>query len=178
MARTVKVTVKAKQVGTWTTAPFSHESGLDMGAIYEVPIYEIAIEPKYFFKAVRFGLVNRKQKPPPKSRQCDAGLTAPRTVNPTWVPHYSPHSFRGAARPGAWRILPGKQFLIHEGSADKNRSIGGSLGCIEIVGVGEWNRFLSSIESEGAATSAQIGAAQTLVLKIEQASYPFAKLLS
>ena len=177
MPKAVTVIVKGSEVGKWTTAPYSHDKGLDIKAIYEVPIYEVKVEPSYSFKAVRFGLVNRNQNPAPKQRRCDAGLGMAQSYNATWVPGYSPHSFQGGIRLGAWRIIPGKGFLIHEGSSDKDKSIGGSLGCIEIVGQLEWNRFLNTIESVGEASCADIGKAKTLLVKIESAAFPSAKLI-
>jgi hypothetical protein len=92
------------------------------------------------------------------------------------VPNYSPHSFNGIARPGAWRLLPGKGFLIHEGADSRRRDVGGSIGCIEIVD-GRWNAFIGDIERLAGTTCVQIGPSRLLTVKIETAPYPNARLV-
>jgi len=174
--KAVKVTVTSHQVGSWTTAPYSHAAGLQVNAIYVVPIYRVTVGAGVSFKAIRFGLVNRGQNPPPQERICDAGLAEAQHASPSWISTYSPHSFQGAARPGAWQIYPGKSFLIHEGTENTTSMIGGSLGCIEIVGPGEWNRFLATLESMAGSTCAEIGHAKSMSLTIEAATRPVAKL--
>lgn len=176
----VVVTVTNKKIGTWSIAPFSDREGLEKDAIYDVPIYEITVGATQSFKAIRFGLVRRNQNPPPKQRICDAGLSSATEAQPTWISGYSPHSFQGQARPGAWRIFPkpAKPFLIHEGPSDSSTMIGGSLGCIEIVGQDEWDRFLGMIELFARAGCSSVGQAGALLLKIEKASYPTAELVT
>jgi hypothetical protein len=172
----VVVTVTAEQTGTWPIAPYNHIDGLDQTSRYEVPVYKVTAGAKDVFEAVRFGLVRIKQSTPRPSRRCDAGLSKELTVKPTWIPRYSPHSFQLPGRPGAWRILPNKGFLVHQGTARKTQT-GGSLGCVEIVGEGEWDRFLARIEALAGASCAEISKAQTLCLHMKSAQFPMAKLL-
>ena len=143
--------------------------------IYKVPWYEVRIEGGGTYKAIRFGLQNKGQMPPAPSRPCDAGLSAGRTCKPTWVPGYSPHSFAGDSRAGAWRLLPGKGFLVHEGVDAKKGQVGGSLGCVEIL-EGQWNAFLNELEALGKVPCPAPGAAGKLKVVIEPAGYPVATL--
>lgn len=183
MANTVVVTVTSQIVGTGLVVPYNHEQGLQMRrpapgspgqlVLYQVPLYNVCIEGARTYKAVRFAVRNTGAIPTP--RGCDAGLSHARTCVPTWVPNYSPHSFNGIARLGAWRLLAGKGFLIHEGADSRRREVGGSIGCIEIVD-GGWNSFLEDIERLAGATCAQIGQSRLLTVKILTAPYPTATL--
>ncbi|MBI2901361.1 MAG: hypothetical protein HYY17_14345 [Planctomycetes bacterium] len=165
--------------------PYSHADGLQywtpagsprpVAVVYKVPYYFIRVEGGGEYKAVRFGLQNKGTLPPPATRPCDAGLSSPRVCNPTWVPGYSPHSFPGSSRAGAWRLLPGKGFLVHEGANTLLGQVGGSLGCVEILD-GRWNEFLGEIERIGKSTCSDIGSKGKLKVTIEAASYPVATL--
>ncbi len=180
----VTVVISAKQVGDAFIIPYSHSGGLQTRrvagvkktVVYKIPAYEVRIlgaaagRDKY--KAIRFGLRN-KGGAPPASRGSDAGLSAKRTCKPTWVPTYSPHSFAGTARRGAWRLLPKAGFLIHEGGDTAAGQVGGSLGCVEILD-GLWDTFLGEIEALGGWTCAEIGKARKLTVEIEAATYPTA----
>jgi hypothetical protein len=108
-------------------------------------------------------------------RPCDTGLSEARICFPQWLPHYSPHSFRGGSRRGAWQLLHAKGFLIHEGADRKTGQVGGSIGCDEILD-GRWNEFLEEIETMGQGTCAEIAARAQLLVMIEPAAYPVAKL--
>jgi hypothetical protein len=184
MAR-VHLTITSRMSGRAAVVPYSHEHGLQtlknaagqlFAVVYIVPAYEVRIEGGATYAAVRFGLQN-DGKWPVKSdtRRCDAGLYEKRTCTPSWDPTYSPHSFQGTARKGAWILLPGKGFLIHEGPDRNNNGIGGSLGCVEILD-GKWNAFLQQIEKLGGGSCASIGAAGTLTVSIEAGSYPIGSL--
>src|SRR5262249_34413346 len=150
-ASVVHVVITGKILGQTFVVPYSHHGGLqtyvvggvrtDTPVVYKVPYYEVRIEGGRKYKAVRFGLQNKGQVPPPATRRCDAGLSAAHDCTPTWVPGYSPHSFAGGSRRGAWRLLPGRGFLIHEGADTSAGQVGGSLGCVEILD-GDWNGFL------------------------------------
>jgi hypothetical protein len=185
------VTVTNRIAGTWTVAPYNHEEGLGprRGTVYEMPVYEVPLYevtvgtelPAADFKAVRFGLVRDDKKPPPE-RTCDNGLADGQVVKPSWRPEYAPHSFDGVNRPGAWQLYPGGGWLIHEGTpARYDRSpgsrIGGSFGCIEIVGPLQWNAFLDAVEKRAGEPCATIGAKHELTVVIEHAARPQAKLL-
>jgi hypothetical protein len=184
MANQVKITITGKPKGTTTVVPFSHAKGLQhfmsgnvptaLAVKYQVPSYDVRITGGSTYAAVRFGLVNDGSTP--VTRTCDAGLSAARVCTPTWISSYSPHSFAGSARRGAWRLLPEKGFLIHEGADTTVGQSGGSLGCVEILDA-RWNTFLREIEALANASAAEIGKAGLLKVSIEQASYPTATLL-
>jgi hypothetical protein len=182
MAAQVQVTITAKQLGTTYVVPYSHALHLQFygtghPVIYQVPYYEVRVGGGGTYSAVRFGLQNNGKLPPAATRHCDAGLAAARVCAPTWVPGYSPHSFEGASRPGAWRLLPGRGFLIHEGADTSQGQVGGSLGCVEILD-GDWNTFLAEIEKLGGASCPQIGATGGLTVTIEAAPFPVATLVA
>lgn len=153
MARPVKVVISHIQRGTGTIVPFSRSHGLqlirppgstdDEPVVYRIPVHEVHIETGGKYLAVRFGLVNHNQNPPPKTRVCDAGLALARVCKPAWIPNYSPHSFEGGARPGGWQLIPEKNFLIHEGADRTKNQLAGSLGCIEVLdgsGISSWQK--------------------------------------
>src|SRR6266852_4275243 len=143
MPNEVHVVITARIIGRTWVVPYSHGAGLELyvergvqtnkPVIYEVPSYELRVEGGGKYKAVRFGLQNKGRMPPPPFCHCDAGLWAEHPCTPTWVPGYSPHSFRGGPWAGAWRLLPGRGFLIHEGADTRVGYVGGSLGCVEIL---------------------------------------------
>ena len=145
--------------------------------VYEVPFYDVRIEGGGLYAAVRFGLQNTGALPPPRVRTCDAGLSQARVCTPSWVPGYSPHSFRGASRAGAWRLLAARGFLIHEGADTRKGQVGGSLGCVEILD-GRWNAFLSEIEKVGGASCPEIGRAGALTVTVASAPFPMATLIT
>ena len=158
----VRVTVTGVLDGTAKVIPYNHTEGLQFHSspggpatrpvIYTMPAYTVWIgSTKPSFKAIRFGLRNRGGTPL-GSRGSDTGLSHHRVCKPTWVPGYSPHSFPGSSRRGAWRLLPGKGFLIHEGPGVGGA--GGSLGCVEILD-GGWNgiRIVKPPPAHRASTS-------------------------
>ncbi len=182
----VRVVVTMKPLAMTPVVPYSHDRGLEFyvqnGAatqkpvIYQVPSYEVRIDGGGKFSAVRFGLQNKGLMPPPTRLRCDAGLWAAHHCTPAWVPEYSPHSFAGASRRGAWRLLPGRGFLIHEGANTTLGQVGGSLGCVEILD-GRWNTFLAEIEKLGGAPCASLGSAGRLKVDVEAAALPMANLV-
>lgn len=179
MPTKILIVITGKSKGNTFIVPYSHAAGLQMDAktgepiIYKVAWYEVRIHGGGNYRAVRFGLQNKGNVPPPASRVCDAGLSAGRTCAPVWVPGYRPHSFAGASRAGAWRLMPGKGFLIHEGADSTKKQVGGSLGCVEILD-GGWNPFLDELEKLGGQSCASLGAAGRLSVKIEAAPFPVA----
>jgi hypothetical protein len=164
--------------------PYSHADGLqvvmsggirtDAPVVYKVPSYEVRVEGGSVYAAVRFGLQNKRTVL--KTRVCDAGISHHHVCIPTWVPGYSPHSFPGSSRPGAWQLLPGKGFLIHEGADSTKKQVGGSLGCVEILD-GDWNDFLSDIERLAGRNAIAVGSKRLLTVMIEQAPFPLAALV-
>ncbi len=181
----VHVIITDKITGDVKICPFIYPAGLqyyivrgvktDTPVLYKVPAYEVRIDGGNKYDAVRFGLQNKGVLPPPTDRKCDAGLANPQVWIPEWIADYSPHSFVGGIRKGAWRLIPGKAWLIHEG-ADRGSGYGGSLGCIEILD-GHWNGFLDEIETLGGDTCAQIATARGLKVTIVAAVRPTAHLI-
>ncbi len=181
MSRPVTLNITGRQSGKWQISPFTYEANAGLQRLsdgsfvrYEVPLYFVEVQGGRSFKAVRFGLVNRREPIPPATRHCDAGLTKARTVQAEWVAGYSPHSFRLPGRAGAWRVF--RHFLIHQGSTGS--TIGGSLGCIEIVGNGEWDQFLALLENLAGAPCPMIGRTHSLTVRVEEAPYANAILVS
>ena len=179
--RKVQVHVTSEKDGTALIAPYSHARHLNLATIYQVPSYKMTVTGsktggEQLFKVIRFGLRRRGADPLPVPAQltCNAGLTSGRTFMPSWNKSYSPRSFTGTARRGAW-VLVG-HILIHEGPAAGE--VAGSLGCIEVTGTGEWNRFLGTIESFAGATCARVGQKGALTVKLGGAPRPVAVLRS
>jgi len=182
MEHPVAVTVTNRPVGKWLVTPFSYKFGVQRGESgsdvrYEVPVYAVSVDGGRPFKALRFGLINRNVTPPLPVRACDAGITEAITVHPAWLPTYSPHRYTRPARAGAWRLIEGQRFLIHEGPEEPSKLERGSLGCIEIVGAGEWNAFLLQLETIGGETVATLAASKAITVTIEDATYPMARLV-
>jgi len=185
MSWKVHVIVTANRIGTAGVVPYNKEEGLQYYVtptghrtarlvIYDVPVYEVRIEKGASYQAIRFGLRKRGDSTP-TTRGCDAGLSHNRVCTPSWVPGYSPHSFHGSSRRGAWRLLPGKNFLIHEGGDRRVRQVGGSIGCVEVLD-GRWDAFLTEIETIGGSDCAQLSARQHVKVTLEHASFPDARL--
>jgi hypothetical protein len=177
-----EVIVTGKQVGRGPVVPYSHRDGLQLRrmvpplpVIYVVPTYEVRVVSAGTYTAIRFGLRNKGDGATPRVRPCDTGLSEPRLCHCSWIPNYSPHSFPGNGRRGAWQLLPKRGFLIHEGANPILGEVGGSIGCIEIVN-GGWNAFLADIEKIGGGTCAQIAAGHKMTVTIEFARYPNAVL--
>jgi len=185
MINKVNVTITSNTNQFAGIVPFSHESGLQTivdglgqtcAVVYKVPAYDVKVDGGGTYLAVRYGMQNNHKWPAPVTRRCDAGLYHPRICAPSWKPVYSPHSFVGAGRVGAWVLLPHKGFYIHEGPDRNKGGVGGSLGCIEIMDA-RWNEFLDEIEHLGNASCAAIGGAGKLKVRIEGDHYPNATLL-
>lgn len=184
MASEVHVTISGKQKGKTFVVPYNHREGLqfvttggkrtDQPVIYEVPFYEVRVDGGGTYAAVRFGLQNNGKVA--KTRNCDAGLSHAQHCTPSWIRDYSPHSFRGGSRPGAWQLMHGRGFLIHEGADTRKGQVGGSLGCVEILD-GRWNYFLAEIERLAGAPADMVGATSKLKVSIEFAPYPAASLV-
>jgi hypothetical protein len=181
---TVSVNLTNKVVGTSLIVPYNHSQGLQrypagnakagQPVIYRINKYEMVVNGSTNYHVVRFGLQNNGTISP--SRVSDAGLSAPHTVHPSWVPGYSPHSFSGGPFAGAWRILPGKSFLIHEGANESLGQVGGSLGCVEVLG-GRWPDFLNELKTVCGVDWPTIGDRGLMNLTIEAGSYPTAALV-
>lgn len=180
MLKKVHLTVTSTANGYAGVVPFSYEHGMDTfkdalgqlyANIYKVPAYEIEIDGGDTYMAIRYGFQNKGDGKAPKSRQCDAGIAHQHLCQPKWKHDYSPHSFQGTGRTGAWVLFPNKSFYIHEGPDRTNNGVGGSLGCIEILD-GKWDTFLQQIEDLGNGTCETLGAAGKVDISIEGGHYP------
>lgn len=185
MLNDVGLTITSKTNGFAAVVPYSHARGLQTivdrlgqlcAVVYRIPAYQIRIDGGDTYTAVRFGLQNTGAWPAPATRKCDAGLFHAHTCRPTWNPGYSPHSFRGMGTPGAWVLLLGRGFLIHEGPDRARNGVGGSLGCVEILD-GKWDAFLKQVQKLGNGSCAAIGRAGKLEVTIEAGSYPTGTLI-
>lgn len=184
MSDTVHVVVTAKQTGKTFVVPYSETGGRQRyvvngvetpdDVLYEVPFYEVRIEGGGIYNAVRFGLQNKGVLPPRDTLHCDAGISHQHLCHPSWVVGYHPHTVHGV-RWGAWRLFPGKGFLIHEGANRSAGEVGGSLGCIEILDL-QWNNFLNEIEAIAKAPCPEVGSASKLTVTIQAAPFPVAHL--
>jgi hypothetical protein len=180
----VKVRLTSNVLGTSLIVPYSSADGLQMypsghpkagqPVIYRISKYKMLINESSSYEVVRFGLQNKNTISP--NRVSDAGLWAAHVVTPAWVPGYSPHSFRGGAYTGAWQILPGKSFLIHEGANEGKGEVGGSLGCVEVLG-GRWPAFLNELKTLCGADWAMIGSRRLMTLTVDASAPPMATLV-
>lgn len=180
----VTVRITGKVTGTSLIVPYSHDGGLQKYpaghpkagqlVVYRISKYELLVVGGGRYDAVRFGLQNKGTIA--ATRISDAGLTLPRTVHPTWVAGYSPHSFRGGPYAGAWRILPGKAFLIHEGADSRAGQVGGSLGCVEVLD-GGWPVFMDELKTICGQPWPTIASKRLMSVVVEAAGYPTATLV-
>ena len=74
-------------------------------------------------------------------------------------------------------MIDGERFLIHQGAEDPTKLAGGSQGCVEIVGPGEWDAFLIQLETIGGVGVSALAASQAMTVAIEEAEYPVARLV-
>jgi hypothetical protein len=177
---TVDVTSRVVTTTRCRIIPFTYENSAGLQTYadgknvrYSVPMYTVVVQGGSQYWALRFGLVNHNEPKPPAERQCDAGLTQARTVQPPWIGTYSPHSFKLPGRKGAWQLQ--QDFLIHQGT--DGHSIGGALGCIEICGPGRWDVFLAELEKLAGTSCEEIGKQRLLTVNIEAAHAPTATLV-
>ena len=180
MIHEVELTITYKSNSIAIVGPFNHERGLQtitdkLGQqdyiCYKVPAYKVQINGGNTYEAIRYGYINDGRIPPPLHRKCDKGIVHGHVCHPTWKPHYSPHSFTGSGRSGAWVLFPHDTMYIHEGPDRRKGGMGGTLGCVEILD-GKWNSFLKEIEDSASASCAAIAAARKLRVKIEAGERP------
>jgi hypothetical protein len=183
MPAKVTVTITGLSRGNTDVVPYNRAQGLQRRivggvvtnqlVVYQVPSYEVRVEGARTYAAIRFGLQNNGTVT--KTRRCDVGISNAQVCTPEWVPGYRPHSFGGLMRQGAWRVLPGRQFLIHEGP-DSRTQHGGSFGCIEILDR-RWNDFLADIERLAGMPAPDISRTKALKVVFETAPFPTATLV-
>jgi hypothetical protein len=180
----VTVRVTGIVTGTSFIVPYGHTRGLQkypaghlkagQPVLYSIDKYQMVVVGGRKYDVVRFGLQNDGRIV--ATRVSDAGLSAPHTVHPSWVPGYSPHSFQGGPYAGAWRILAGRGFLIHEGADSRVGQVGGSLGCVEVLD-GGWPTFMDELKAKCGVPWPTISKHRLMKLVVERANYPTASLI-
>ncbi len=180
----VNVTVTSKVIGAAIVVPFSLTEGAQTyppghpkvgdNPLYRISTYAMVVDGKSEYEVIRFGLQNKGTIL--KQRICDAGLACGQSARPTWVPGYKPHSFEATGYEGAWRIMDGKAFLIHEGPNTGLYQAGGSLGCIEALNT-RWPDFLDELINITGEPWPEIGKHRLINLTLNAASAPMATLV-
>jgi hypothetical protein len=175
MANEVTITVTSKIIGRkWALSPYNPTDGVIGAPEYLVPTYIMKVSGvSSHFKVIRFGIKRTNLNPPPKTRICDVGLFKNNIYTATWIPTYTVHSGPGSV-PGAWQIY--KNFLIHEGSSNPSDAWG-TYGCVEVVGAGEWSRFIKSVKKTGGAENIILSKQKLVKINIEKAAAPIATLI-
>lgn len=175
MANNVTIIVTSQTTGTkWALSPYNPTDGVIGAPEYMVPTYKMKVlGSSADFKVIRFGIKRTNINPPPKTRPCNVGLFNKNTYIGTWIPTYRVHSGPGSI-PGAWQLY--KNFLIHEGSSDPSDAWG-TYGCIEVVGRGEWSRFLNVVKRQDGADNHVLSNKKMVKANIEQAAAPMATLI-
>lgn len=152
MANLVEIFITSQTTGSkWALCPYNPTDGVDGAPEYMVPTYKMKVSGSSIdFKVIRFGIKRTNITPSPKTRICDVGLFNKNTYSAVWIPTYKVHSGPGSIR-GAWQLY--NNFLLHEGSPDPSDAWG-TYGCIEVVGKGEWSRFLNAVKKQSGASIA------------------------
>lgn len=135
--------------------------------LYKVPLYRVIIEGRNAtnslvsedFEAIRFG-VHRTSTQGPSV----VGLAEVQTHSLTWDIITTMQDY-------AWRVYD--RFFIHEGPDNPTSGTFGSIGCIEICGAFEWDRFNNTIINlTGENSLNQISNSQLLTAEYESTTRP------
>ncbi|WP_452220833.1 hypothetical protein [Lacinutrix salivirga] len=126
----VTVTSTKDGIAKLTSYPYRPD-----GIKYEVPLYVVTVKGKdksgkdveKKFKAIRFGV-----KRTSTINAHMVGLQDAQSYTLTW-------SYITTMREKAWRVYAG--FFVHRGPIKPLDGTYGSIGCIEICGGGEWDKF-------------------------------------
>ncbi len=163
----VNITLTKTQLKSrWTLRPYNPINKIWAAPEYLVPAFRMKVDGVAKpFEVIRFGLQRRNRRPIPLRRKCDAGLfRRHRYQVKRWLPNYNPQSHPGTGVPGA--VVITGNFYIHEG-ATFTYDPWGTYGCVEVVGKGEWRRFLSSLTQIGGADVPDIIAAGKMTVSVE-----------
>ncbi|CAZ94359.1 hypothetical protein [Zobellia galactanivorans] len=135
--------------------------------LYRVPLYRIYVEGRDAannlvqedFEAIRFGVHKSTSSQP-----MVVGMAQAQTHTLSWEDI--------STMPGnAWRVYDG--FFIHEGPEYPLNGNFGSIGCVEICGVSEWDRFNKVIKDlTGVNNYNQISNSNLLTAEYEIATRP------
>ncbi len=135
---------------------------------YKVPLYIVNVEGvnhngtrvSEVFNAVRFGV----HKPYGSDRIRVVGLSDDQTHTLTW-------DNISTMTENAWRVYDG--FFIHPGPDYPMSQVFGSIGCVEICGVGEWDRFNETILNlTGAKDEYEVSDNKLLTAEYQSATRP------
>jgi hypothetical protein len=157
MSVVVEVIVTSMPRGQGPVVPYSHEAGLQFynapngvrtnrPIVYDVPVYAVLISGGRSYVAVRFGLKSNGTPPSP-TRPCDTGLSDTRACVPGWLPHYSPHSFRGTSRRVRGNFFRAKDFSFTKAPIGRNiRLVAASVASKSSTedGTRSWRRLKTS----------------------------------
>ena len=166
-----KVTILVTNITQGTGYVLSYpDKQLNKRIKYRIPLYVVQVEGinrngnrvSEIFSAIRFGVYKSYNGGRPKT----VGLSDEQTHTLTWD---DISTMSGEA----WRVYDG--FFIHEGPNYPlgNKRIFGSIGCIEICGVGEWDRFNKLIvELSGARNEYEVSNNRLLTAEYQSAVRP------
>lgn len=135
--RNVVITVTSQTIGNAHILSYPHRP--IPYTVYRVPLYRVTVSGKNDknstvtedFEAIRFGV----QRTLSRSARV-VGLADEQTHTLDW-------SNITTMRGSAWRVYDG--FFIHRGPDNPLGAEMGSIGCVEICGADEWNRFNDTI---------------------------------
>ncbi|WP_299889201.1 hypothetical protein [uncultured Lacinutrix sp.] len=133
----VTITVTNTKIGLAKLTSFPHRPD---GIKYQVPLYTVTVKGKdklgnsveKNFKAIRFGVKRTKTL-----NAHMVGLQQAQSYILSW-------SWITTMKEMAWRVYDG--FFVHRGPNNPMAGTFGSIGCIEICGSGEWDRFNNLIK--------------------------------
>ena len=172
--RVVRIRVTGSIAGVAIVFPYEHHANPPEKPLYRVPTYEVRVNERSVFRAIRFGFRGHFERPWNPHRKCDEGIVAQQQVAAEWNGVYAPHSTgQGNGLAGGLRIRS-DQVYIHEGPSSNGAS--GTLSCVEITSdhaADDWNRFLAAITREAGVP--YIGAAVKVgkvLVTVEAAAVP------
>ncbi len=137
--RNVTVLVTSFKIGSARITSYPYRPNKPR-ILYSVPLYQVTIKGKNEnnnlvtedFEAIRFGVYRSKNEGPKV-----VGLADYQTHTLSW-------DYITTMNDDAWRVYSG--FFIHQGPSDPLSGRYGSIGCVEICGLGEWERFNDTIK--------------------------------
>lgn len=136
---------------------------------YEVPLYKVIVKDvqtnvEYTFKAIRFGVKRTSTKPAQV-----VGLQNDQEYILNW-------NYITTMKEMAWRVYRG--FFIHRGPVNPLAGNFGSVGCVEICGLGEWKRFNTVIKQiSGSKSEEEVGIEGLAKVIYQRATKPSLKLI-
>jgi hypothetical protein len=169
MLRNVTIRVTAQTDGKATVSAYPDGPRT---VLYEVPLYKVLVEGldakgaavKKEFKALRFGVQLDAQRK----------VTSPRIVGLADAQrHQLKWDYITTMKEMAWRVYAG--FFIHRGPDDPASSDWGSIGCVEVSGKGEWDRFNQSIADFTGVPVASFATVKTVAASYDAANRPALK---